>query len=260
VVTLVCRKTRRGSLESASAVPILHHVIVRPDLARPVRRVCGFSTRVLLLVAGSLTIAVSVAVTLWTGLGPGPLDVFIGAVRTHTGVPLSVAVWMVVGSLIALAWALGRRPGFGTLVGPLVVGVVMQSTLSVLNTFEAPDALIVRMVIQLLAIGAIGVGAGALIVSGLGAGSGELLTSAASRLSGHPERWVRLALEVSWLVIGVALGGPAGLGTVMIALTLGVAVSNGQRMVDHGVGRLRSASEIWVPIPSPVPTPVLATA
>ena len=186
------------------------------------RRVCGFSTRLLLLVAGSLTIAVSVAVTLWTGLGPGPLDVFIGAVRTHTGVPLSVAVWMVVGSLIALAWALGRRPGFGTLVGPLVVGVVMQSTLSVLNTFEAPDALIVRMVIQLLAIGAIGVGAGALIVSGLGAGSGELLTSAASRLSGHPERWVRLALEVSWLVIGVALGGPAGLGTVMIALTLGV--------------------------------------
>jgi uncharacterized protein len=223
-----------------------------------VRRVCGFSTRVLLLLLGSLTIAVSVAVTLWTGLGPGPLDVFIGAVRTHTGVPLSVAVWMVVGSLIAIAWALGHRPGFGTLAGPLVVGVVMQSTSSVLEQFEAPDALVVRMVIQLLAIGAIGVGAGALIVSRLGAGSGELLTSAASGRTGHSERWVRLGLEVSWLVIGVALGGPAGLGTVMIALTLGLSVSNGRRMVDHGVGRLRDASVLLVPLPAPMPAPVVA--
>ena len=108
-----------ASLEDRSALPILHHVTVHPNLARPVRRVCGFSTRVLLLICGSMTIAVSVAVTLWTGLGPGPLDVFIGAVRTHTGLPLSISVWMVVGSLIALAWALGRRPGFGTLASPL---------------------------------------------------------------------------------------------------------------------------------------------
>ena len=199
-----------------------------------------------------MTIAVSVAVTLWTGLGPGPLDVFIGAVRTHTGLPLSISVWMVVGSLIALAWALGRRPGFGTLAGPLLVGVVMQSTLSMLKTFDVPDALLVKMAIQLLAIGAIGIGAGALIVSGLGAGSGELLTSAASRLSGRPERWVRLGFELSWLAIGVALGGPAGLGTVMIALTLGLSVSNGQRMVNHGVGRLRDATATIAVVPDVV--------
>jgi uncharacterized protein len=232
-------------------VPILHHVIVRPNLARPVRRVCGLSTRVLLLIFGSLTIAVAVAVTLWTGLGPGPLDVFIGAVRSHTGLPLSISVWMVVGSLIALAWALGRRPGFGTLAGPLVVGIVMQSTLSVLENFEAPEALIVRMGIQLLAIGAIGVGAGALIVSGLGAGSGELLASAASGRSGHAEHRVRLAIELSWLVIGVALGGPAGLGTVMIALTLGLSVSNGQRMAHYGFDRLREATATFAAVPVP---------
>lgn len=252
--------TPPSPLSPRSALPILHHVIVHPNFARPVRRVCGFSTRVLLLMFGSMTIAVSVAVTLWNDLGPGPLDVFIGAVRTHTGLPLSISVWLVVGSIIAIAWVLGRRPGFGTLVGPLFVGVVMQATLSFLENFATPDALVVRMVIQLLAIGAIGVGAGALIVSGLGAGSGELLTSAASRLSGHPERWVRLGFELSWLAIGVALGGPAGLGTVMIALTLGLSVSNGQRIVDHGVGRLRTASHVWVPIPVLTDAPVLVAA
>ena len=75
------------------------------------RRVLGLSTRITLLLTGSAIIAASVAVTLWTQLGPGPLDVFIGAVRVHTGLPLSIAVWLVVGLLIAVAWALGRRPG-----------------------------------------------------------------------------------------------------------------------------------------------------
>ncbi|MEZ7960457.1 MAG: hypothetical protein QMC04_00890, partial [Ilumatobacter sp.] len=65
----------------------------------PPRRVLAYSTRLLLLVAGSCLIAASVAVTLWTDLGPGPLDVFIGAIQTRTGLPLTVAVWATVGSL-----------------------------------------------------------------------------------------------------------------------------------------------------------------
>ncbi len=203
----------------------------------PVRRVLALSTRIALLLAGSTIIAAAVAVTLWTKLGPGPLDVFIGAVRVHTGLPLSVAVWSVVGSLIALAWLLGRRPGIGTLVGPLVVGIVMQSVSTLLGNYEAPTSLVVRVAIHLVAIGAVGIGAGALIVSGLGAGSGELLASAASTRSGRTEPRVRLAFEVTWLVIGVAMGGPAGFGTVLVALTIGWSVANGHRIVDRTVGR-----------------------
>ena len=191
----------------------------------------------MLLLAGATIVAASVAVTLWTQLGAGPLDVFIGAVRVHTGLPLSFAVWMVVGSLIAVAWLLGRRPGVGTIVGPFVVGVVMQSVTAVLANYEPPTSMVVLVVIHLLAIGAIGIGAGALIVSGLGAGSGELLASAASNRSGRTEPRVRLAFEVTWLVIGVAMGGPAGLGTILVALTIGLSVSNGHRMVDGTVGR-----------------------
>ena len=104
-----------------------------------------FSVRVGLLVSGSLTIAVAVAVMLWTGLGPGPLDVFIGAVRVHTGLPLGLAVWLVVGSMILLSWVLGRRPGPGTLVSPLIVGSVMQAMARVLEPVGVPDALAVRI-------------------------------------------------------------------------------------------------------------------
>ena len=78
----------------------------------------------------------------------------------------------------------------------------------------------------------VGLGAGALIVSGLGAGSGELLASAASDRTGRPEPRLRMAFELTWLVVGVLLGGPIGVGTVLVALTIGPAVMVGYRAVD----------------------------
>ncbi len=129
-----------------------------------------FSVRVALLVAGSFTIAVAVAVTLWNGLGPGPLDVFIGAIRVRSGLPLGPTVWLVVGSMIVMSWLLGRRPGPGTIISPLIIGVAMQATATMLESVGAPDAIVVRVVIHLLAVGAIGLGAGALIVSRLARG------------------------------------------------------------------------------------------
>ena len=208
----------------------------------PSTRAMRFSVRVALLVAGSVTIAVAVATTLWNGLGPGPLDVFIGAVRARTGLPLGPTVWLVVGSMILVSSLLGRRPGPGTLVSPLIIGAVMQAAATMLAPVDAPDALVLRIVVHLLAIGAIGLGAGALIVSRLGAGSGELLASAASDRSGRAEPRVRMAIELSWLVVGVALGGPVGLGTILLALTIGPSVAVGHRIVHGTVMRTSTRS------------------
>jgi uncharacterized membrane protein YczE len=197
----------------------------------PPARIARGSARVALVATGSAVVALSVAVTLWTGLGPGPLDVFIGAVRARTGLPLGLALWAVIGSIIALAWALGRRPGPATLVGPLVVGPVMQFGVGVLDTVDVPDVLALRLLIHVVAIAGIGLGAGAIVASGLGAGSAELLAIAASDRTGRSRPRVRLVVEITWLAFGVVLGGPIGLGTVLVALTIGPAVEGGYRVV-----------------------------
>lgn len=192
----------------------------------------ALTTRIALLVAGAVTIGGAVALMLWNDFGPGPLDVFIGAIRSRTGLPLAAAVWATVGSLIAIAWALGRRPGIGTLMGPLIIGPTMQFTLDALDRMGPPDGLAAHVAVHLVAIGAVGVGAGALIASGLGAGTGELLAAAASDRSGRPESGVRLGFEVTWVVLGVLLGGPIGLGTILVAVLIGPAVQCGFRLVD----------------------------
>jgi len=217
----------------------------------PSTRAMRLSVRVALLATGSITIAVAVAVTLWNGLGPGPLDVFIGAVRVRSGLPLGPTVWLVVGAMIVLSWLLGRRPGPGTVISPLIIGSVMQVAATMLQSVGVPDALVVRIAIHLVAIGAIGFGAGALIVSRLGAGSGELLAAAASDRSGRPEPRARMAIELSWLVVGVALGGPVGLGTVLLALTIGPSVAVGHRIVNGAVEQIGERSLAYATSVSP---------
>lgn len=209
----------------------------------PTPRLLRGSARLALLVSGSLVIAAGVAVMLWSGLGPGPLDVFIGAIRVRTGLPLTLSVWLVISSLIAAAWLMGRRPGPGTLVSPLIIGPTMQVVLSLLGGVEPPDSVAVLLVIHVTAVFVAGVGAGALIVSGLGAGSVELLASAASDRTGRPEPRIRMAFELTWLVVGVALGGPIGLGTVVVALAIGPAVMVGYRAVDGAVVSCRTTLE-----------------
>jgi hypothetical protein len=232
-------------IESGSRLPPLSRagaiavVLAGGPMPRSLRR----SARVALLVSGSALIAVGVAVMLWTGLGPGPLDVFIGAVRVRAGVSLTVALWLVIASLIGVAWLLGRRPGPGTLISPLIVGPVMQAVLSVLEHVDPPDAVAFSAVIHLMAVFVVGLGAGALIVSGLGAGSGELLASAASDRSGRAEPRIRMAFELAWLGAGIALGGPIGIGTVLVALTIGPAVAVGYRAVDAMSGLAAMVAE-----------------
>jgi uncharacterized membrane protein YczE len=203
------------------------------------RRMLAFGTRVALLILGSVGIAVAVALMLWNDFGPGPLDVFIGAIRVRTGLPLSLAVWTTVGLLTAIAWFLGRRPGPGTVAAPLIIGPVMQAGVELLDHFDRPTGLIAHLVVQFLAICIIGLGAGAVIVSGLGAGTGELLAAAASDRTGRPEPLVRLAFESAWLVLGVVLGGPIGLGTVIVTISIGPAVARGYRWVDAAVAHSR---------------------
>jgi uncharacterized membrane protein YczE len=214
--------------------------VARVVASGPTRRALALGTRVTLMLAGAVAVGCAVAVMLWDRMGPGPLDVLIVAIRDHTGLELAPAMWLTVGALIVVAWLLGRRPGAGTLLAPFLIGPVAQLVLGRLDSIAPPGSILVRALFHVAAIGVAGLGAGALIVSGLGAGMGELLAAAASDRSGQSEPRVRFAFEASFVVLGVLLGGPFGLGTVLVVTFIGPAVALGYRLVDRAAAHVRS--------------------
>lgn len=208
---------------------------------RPVRRALGWATSVALVLGGSVAVAAGVALLFWTDLGPGPLDVFAGALRDRFDIPLAVALWSLSATLIVVATVLGRRPGPATLIAPFVIGGLVDVFVGLTDQVDRPDALVVRAAVHLGAVGIAGIGAGMLICSGLGAGFGELLAAATSDRTGRSEPGVRFAFEASWVVLGIALGGPVGLGTAIVMVAIGPAVASGHAVVD---GRLAASRRL----------------
>jgi hypothetical protein len=210
--------------------------------ASPKRRAYAVSSRFALHLAGCAVIAIGVGAMLWNDFGPGPLDVLIGALRQYSGLPLTFAVWLTTGTLLLIAWSLGKRPGIGNLVTILTVAPLMQFTTIVLGQVEPPGAIPAKVAVHVLATAVVGLGAGMNLVARLGAGTSELLAASLAYRTGYPVARVRMACEVSWLALGVTLGGPIGVGTVIVAVLIGPFVASAYRTVDTAFITARSAT------------------
>jgi uncharacterized membrane protein YczE len=153
-------------------------------------------------------------------LGLGPWDVLHQGLARHTGLTLG-SLNIAVGAVVLLLWIpLRQRLGIGTVLNVLVIGVVVDLTLAALPDL---DHLAVRTALMLGGVLLMGVGSGLYIGAGLGPGPRDgLMTGVAAR--GHSVRSVRTALELGVLVLGWALGGTVGVGTVVLAVAIGPLV------------------------------------
>ena len=199
------------------------------------RPLATLTIRVALLCLGAALIAAGVAGLLWTGLGPGPLDVFITSIVDRWGIPITFVIWGMAVVMITISFWLGHRAGPGTVLLPLVSGALLPVFMGLYDHVAPPSGVTpIGVAAHIAAVAVMGVGAGAVIVAGLGAGSGELLAAAASDHVGRPEPLVRTGVELTWLVFGIALGGTFGLGTVIVTALIGPAVRNGHTAVSRG--------------------------
>jgi uncharacterized membrane protein YczE len=114
-------------------------------------------------------------------------------------------------------WALGRRPRIATVLGSVIVGLSINGALALLPT---PDVMGVRIAFLLSGLVIIWAGITGVVASDMGAGPLELVMLAFMD-RGVGIRWARWGLELTLLLLGLALGGAAGLGTVLFALATG---------------------------------------
>ena len=152
-----------------------------------------------------------------SGLGLGPWDVFHQGLSGQVGISLG---WVVigVGLVVLLLWIpLRQRPGIGTISNAIVIGLVIDATLTFLSQ---PASMAARVLLLVAGVVFNGVATGLYIGAGLGPGPRDgLMTGLAAR--GHSIRVVRTAIELTVLVVGWILGGTVGVGTILYALSIG---------------------------------------
>ncbi|HMF05120.1 MAG TPA: hypothetical protein VKH17_09920 [Acidimicrobiia bacterium] len=169
------------------------------------------------LLVGIPVLGVGIALTLEARLGVSPYDVLHQGIAHRTGLSVGTVV-ILVGLVILLFWIpLRQRPGIGTVLNTLTVGLVIDL---VLRLMPEPDLLVVRIPLLVVGILVSGLGMGLYIGAGLGPGPRDgLMTGIAAR--GFPLWAVRTVLELTALAAGWALGGNVGVGTVLFAFSIG---------------------------------------
>ncbi|MET7905702.1 hypothetical protein ABZS86_31290 [Streptomyces sp. NPDC005355] len=174
--------------------------------------------RLVQLYLGLTLYGVSMALQLRATLGLDPWDVFHQGISERT--PLSFGtVTVIVGAAVLLLWIpLRQRPGLGTVSNVMVIGPVVDATLWLV---PAPGALAVRIPLLAFSIVLCGAATGLYISARFGPGPRDGLMTGLHRRAGRSIRLVRTGIEVAVLATGLVLGGSAGVGTVLYALTIG---------------------------------------
>ena len=203
-----------------------------------VRRVAGrpAGPRTLgLVAAGGVLIGVGAAGMIAADVGVTPWDVLTTAVAGRSGWSVGVA-GAVLSVAVYLACApFGRLPGWGNAVLLVTVSGAVDAGLAVIGE---PDVLAGRLALYGVGVPVVCLGVALIVRADIGVGPLEMVMVVATDRGVALVR-ARVVIEATTLVVGWALGGALGLGTVGFALTAGHLIAGWLRVLDRGVPVVR---------------------
>lgn len=175
----------------------------------------------LFIYGGGLALMVSAEI------GLSPWDVLAMGISIQTSLSFGWATVLVSGLVLLLWIPLKVKPGVGSILNAVLVGLFADVWLLFLPSF---DLLATKIAIFSLGTVTIGIATGLYISAGLGKGPRDGLMVGTAERTKKPFWIIRSLFEVTVLVIGFLLGGPVGLGTVIFVVSIGYLTQLGLQL------------------------------
>ena len=183
------------------------------------------AVRSVVLVLGLFVFSAGIVSIYESGLGLSPWDVLNQGIAEHTRLSFGTANIVVALIILVVAGRLDVHVRVGTVANAIGIGAFVDLLLRIDAVDQLSDsALAVRIVLLVGGIAIGGVGTALYISAGMGAGPRDSLMLGITRRVRHRVGVVRTALEASATVVGFALGGTVGIGTLAFALGIGPAI------------------------------------
>lgn len=171
---------------------------------------------------GLISVSFGVSLILLSKLGAGPWDAFFVALQQNLG--LTVGSWtFIVGFLLILinGLLLRQRPDFSALITMFLIGSFLDFWLLIVFPGAEISLLPIRLIILTAGIFFIGVGVASYMQSNFARNPIDHSMIVFHTLTGKSLAFSKTFLEVFILFIAFFIGGPIGLGTIIIALGIG---------------------------------------
>lgn len=171
-------------------------------------------------VIGLIVLALGISMTIkGYRLGVGPWDVFHIGLQQNLG--LTIGSWSIISGLVIVvvtAYYLKKWPQLGTWLNMVLLGLFIDFFNWIIPDFESLSA---QTIIFVLGVIVMSYGVGLYVSPNMGAGPRDSLMLIFVEKFGISIKVVRTAIEVIVAILGWILGGPVGIGTVVIALFIG---------------------------------------
>lgn len=182
-----------------------------------------FMWRWLFFLSGMMVMSLGISMTIkGQRLGIGPWDVLHVGLYQNFG--LSIGTWgIITGFIIILVTAavLKQWPQIGTWLNMLLIGLFIDLFNWLLPDFSTLTGQVIIFTVGVLVLA---YGIGIYVAPNVGAGPRDSLMLILVDKLGIGVKKVRTMIEVIVAIIGWLLGGPVGVGTVIIALLIGQIV------------------------------------
>lgn len=182
-----------------------------------------FLIRFLRLILGLFLYALGIVVTMNAHIGYAPWDAFHVGLGKVIGISIgtaSIATGVVIGIITIL---LGEKLGLGTVLNMVLIGLFIDMIMA-FHIIPVLNNMLLGIIMLVAGLFIIALASYFYIGSAFGAGPRDSLMVALTRKTGFPIGICRGSIELIAALVGWALGGMLGIGTVISAVAIGFCV------------------------------------
>lgn len=172
---------------------------------------------------GFFLFAVAILLTFYSNLGMSPWDVFHMGIVNHSILSLGQTSQLVGLVVVMLSILQGVIPGIGSILNMIFIGVFID-LINNTGILKTPGSMLDKILMLVLGILIMGVATCFYLQVKLGAGPRDGLMEGLVIKLNKPVWLIRGFIEITALVIGFFLGGPVGIGTLLLAVAIGPSV------------------------------------
>jgi uncharacterized membrane protein YczE len=184
----------------------------------------------LFLILGLWIFGTGDAFLIAAGIGNTPWTVLAEGIAINIDWSIGQATFLVSVLVLFLWIPLREKPGIGTILNVILIAAVIEIMVPILPT---PADFRFKLLQALAGVFLIGIGSGFYLTANLGPGPRDGWMKGLQQKTGWPIARVRIGIEITVLILGMALGGTFGWGTIMFAIGVGPVVGMCLGVASH---------------------------
>lgn len=202
-------------------VPFIHSILLIPKV-----------------VWGLFLASVGTVFMIHASIGLFPWGTLHAGLATSTGI--SFGVWsQIIGLIIVCIMAIFKfYPGIGTLLDIFFVGFFIDF-IEFSGILPTPENMIMKFIFSILGLFILSYGMSVYLKCGLGAGPRDGLMLMLIHLTGKSVTVVKTTIELTVTILGLALGGPFGFGTILLAVIGGKVLDMVFKWTGYDTGKIK---------------------